>query len=416
MKRTIITALLGAFIMTSCTQKLENGISIHLQKRAGECKGYGLMGSFNQKEEQGFGSLYPDIKVAPKGWTDVTYYYNMENAPQALFQSYKQGLIDKEFCMNMFEAWGMDTLDYSAQPLKLFITAAIGVNEQKDTCIVFDSNANLDLSDDRPMLLNNQHPMPVYIERWMNGKIVPDSAYVYSQNNRGNLYLRQSEIVEQNVILKNKEYLCRIEHTSGNYEYHSIINVQFITSDTTYKYHPKQYAILDGSYYLIDSLSVDGRYLHLTEEPDAEHKEVMQEGFRPYSFTATTLQGDTVCFPDDFKGKYVLLDFWATSCGPCVQEIEQTYPVIYEKYKDKGFEILAIANNTSDEINRFMEKYPMSWMLVADRDQNNKLMNQFHIVAYPTLYLINPEGKICASDYSLRPPMLEQTLEKLIRY
>ncbi|MBQ8521517.1 MAG: TlpA family protein disulfide reductase [Bacteroides sp.] len=413
MKNMLKAMVLGALV-ASCTPREENGVSIHLQKRAGEWQRYGLMNGFSQKDTVGIKKMYPDVKVAPKGWTDVTYHYGTISSKQALYQSYRQGIFTKEECMEWFDRWEMDTANYSPQPLKTFITAAIGINEQKDTCIVFDSNVNLDLSDDTPMLLSDQHPMPVYIERWINGRIVPDSTYVYQQTLDGNSYLRFSEIVEQKVLLKDKEYTCRIEWTSPRYEHYSIINIQFIAPDTTYKYRVGQYANLADTYYIIDSLSIDGRYLHLTEVLDAQSKETMQIGFRPYSFTATTMAGDSIRFPDDFKGKYVLLDFWATSCGPCVQEIDKTYPSAYEKYKDKGFEILAVANNTSDQINRFMEKHPMPWMHIADHDQDRKLQKQFNISGFPTLYLIGPDGKVCATENSLRLTMLEETLKKYL--
>ena len=140
----------------------------------------------------------------------------------------------------------------------------------------------------------------------------------------------------------------------------------------------------------------------------------MQIGFRPYSFTATTLEGESLNFPDDFKGKYVLLDFWATNCGPCVQEIRDIYPSVYEKYKEKGFEILAVADEKSESVRQFMEKQPMPWMHIADRDQDSKLKKQFNITSFPTLYLIGPDGKVCATENSLRLTMLERTLKKFI--
>ena len=413
MKNILKVMLLGA-LMASCTPREENGVSIHLQKRAGEIitKGRKQMNGFELNEDGPLVKMYLEAKAAPKGLTDVRYYYGTTDLQQALYQSYRQGFFTQEECMSWFNAWQMDTANYSPQPLKVFITAAVGVNEQKDTCIVFDSNANLDFTDDVSMLISDQHPTPVFHERWMNGKIVPDSTYVYTETMWGNTWRISSEVTEQTVNLKGNEYLCRIEN--GGTKYDNYTDIQFIAPDTTYKYRLGQYANLADTYYMIDSLSTDGRYIHLTEVPDAQSKEAMQIGFRPYSFTATTLKGESLNFPDDFKGKYVLLDFWATNCGPCVQEIRDIYPSVYEKYKEKGFEILAVADEKSESVRQFMEKHPMPWMHIADRDQDSKLKKQFNITSFPTLYLIGPDGKICATENSLRLTMLERTLKKLL--
>jgi len=51
----------------------------------------------------------------------------------------------------------------------------------------------------------------------------------------------------------------------------------------------------------------------------------------PIAFKAKTYLGDSTSFPSDFKGKYVLPDFWPISCAPCIQEIKDYYIDIYNK-------------------------------------------------------------------------------------
>src|SRR5437016_12598023 len=71
------------------------------------------------------------------------------------------------------------------------------------------------------------------------------------------------------------------------------------------------------------------------------------KGDKVISFTTTTTDGKKVVFPDDFKGKVVLLDFWATWCGPCMGEAPNVVAV-YKKYHEKGFEILGISLDNKD--------------------------------------------------------------------
>lgn len=416
MKKALIKTFLGvcgvAGILASCSAQSES-IDVYLQKRSGVKREFGSMMGFSEKDTTTFlGKMFPEVKVAPKGMTDVKYYYGHTNFAQALYQSYRQGIISKDECMRYFNAWvTFDTLDYSPDPLQVFVTAAIGMNAENEKLIVFDGNANLDFSDDEAMPYANQYPVPLYHERYMGGKIVPDTTYVYVEDKRG-IMLKAAEWASRKITLKGKEYDFYIDNMGMNYDNNTALN--FSTPYHTYSYKLGQYAVLDGSFYLIDSLSADGRYMHMTEDPDAGNKEVMQKGFRVCSFTTTDMEGNTIRFPEDFKGKYVLLDFWASTCGPCVYDIKNKYGSIYEKYHDAGFEILGIAEDSSDVIRKFKEKHAMPWITVADGDHENELLKRFNIHSFPTLYLIGPDGRICAEDMEARIK-LEELLARYLK-
>lgn len=414
MKKLLYLGGVLSIALASCTPQPEN-VDVYLQKRSGVIKDFGSMMSFREKDTTTLiGRMCPDVKKAPEGWTNVKYYYGHTSFPQALYQSYRQGIISQEECMGYFNSWGaaFDTLHQSPEPLKVYIVAAIGQNAGNEKSIVFDGNANLDLSDDEPMPYDRQHPVPLYHERYINGRIVPDTTYVYADDRMMGLTLKAAEWVEQKITLKGKEYDFYIDNAGVNYD--GNISLNFSTPYYTYTYKLGQYAILADSYYLIDSLAADGRYMHLTEVPDADTKEAMQKGFRACSFTTTDMEGNTVNFPDDFKGKYVLLDFWATTCGPCVQDIDRKYGSIYDKYREAGFEILGVADDSSEDIRRFKEKHSLPWITVPDRDHDNELVKQFGIRAFPTLYLIGPDGRVCAEGIDVRIN-LESLLARYLR-
>ncbi|RZM29843.1 MAG: TlpA family protein disulfide reductase [Pedobacter sp.] len=96
---------------------------------------------------------------------------------------------------------------------------------------------------------------------------------------------------------------------------------------------------------------------------------------------------------NSFKGKYVLIDFWASWCGPCRKAIPEIKE-LYSAYKDKGFEVLSVSVDTDNAAwRKAMDEEQMPWPQVLSPDKN-KTLADFMVVGIPTLYLIDKEGKI----------------------
>ena len=94
-----------------------------------------------------------------------------------------------------------------------------------------------------------------------------------------------------------------------------------------------------------------------------------------------------------YKGKYVLIDFWASWCGPCRKAIPEV-KTLYTQYKEKGFEVLSISVDTDNAAwRRAMSEEAMPWTQVLSPDKN-KTLADFMIIGIPTLYLIDRDGKI----------------------
>jgi thiol-disulfide isomerase/thioredoxin len=94
-----------------------------------------------------------------------------------------------------------------------------------------------------------------------------------------------------------------------------------------------------------------------------------------------------------FKGKYVLIDFWASWCGPCRKAIPEVKE-LYTLYKEKGFEVLSVSVDTDNAAwKKAMNEENMPWTQVLSPNKN-KTLADFMIIGIPTLYLIDREGKI----------------------
>lgn len=125
-----------------------------------------------------------------------------------------------------------------------------------------------------------------------------------------------------------------------------------------------------------------------------------------------TFIDDTEYKAEDYAGKTVLIDFWATWCGPCRGEIPNVKK-LYAYYHEKGFEIIGISSDRDVEtLKKFIEKEEMPWKqmmrdkaLVAD-DQT--MSSYYGVTGIPTMILIGPDGKVITIN--ARGPALKKAL------
>jgi len=103
---------------------------------------------------------------------------------------------------------------------------------------------------------------------------------------------------------------------------------------------------------------------------------------------------DEVIKLSDLKGKVVILDFWATWCGPCRETIPHI-EAIYEKYKDKGVEVIGINMDESSKINavvEFIKTNGMKYQVISDAKGN--VASQYGVTSIPRFFIIDKKGNI----------------------
>ena len=135
------------------------------------------------------------------------------------------------------------------------------------------------------------------------------------------------------------------------------------------------------------------------------------------NFTLDSVTGENITL-SDFKGKVVLLDFWATWCGPCLQTIPEIVR-LDEKYRDRGLVVLGVSMDTmaranDEQLKKFMATFNIKYHVMRDDGVVSHAYYGDSLLAIPTMHIINREGKIVKTIQGVSPGEAEETIKALL--
>jgi thiol-disulfide isomerase/thioredoxin len=179
---------------------------------------------------------------------------------------------------------------------------------------------------------------------------------------------------------------------------------------------------IGGTNYEITGLAASGASFQIVQSSNSveetKPRPNLAAGSRALAFEARTMDGTAVSFPQGYKGKLVMLDFWATWCGPCRAELPGLTKV-YAKFHDKGFEVLGVSldqTNATEKLAQFTKDNNMPWPEIYDgKFWQAAVAQQYFIDSIPHPFLVDGDtGMIVAEGEALRGDALSGTVEKAL--
>jgi peroxiredoxin len=429
---------LATFILTSlfgCTSG--NIIELPITEEIG----YGVFQSsltgaspYSDSENDPWVKTHLNATNIPNNWIDSKQGDITINIYQSVYQHYHIGNITKERYESLQKSWNWipDTLNLSKKPLKNKVAFAVGKDSTGVFQMIVDANNNLDFSDDKifkPYEFSPEQKVTndsialsnaIYItyERFINNTITTVKAPLFiTYMSQLNMFM--NNFPQYATTQFNGVDIAISSNNFTNLSYNSpsitIVNDNFKKGEKAQReaiVSVNEYLVIKDEIYKNLGVNLNKNILRL-EKINLPKNELhsKQVGFKSYPFKGNDFITNASISIDSLKGKFVLLDFWAVWCIPCIEEMPN-FKELYDKIDKSKFEIIGIVGDSpSSSLKKMIDKHAINWPQILS-DDTNKIKETFKIHEYPTTFLLNPEGVIVAKN--IRGKELENKILSLI--
>jgi thiol-disulfide isomerase/thioredoxin len=443
---TLFSLAFGLFVNAQTIQQINNSdsVTILLTERV---QGFGPKGFWSSglMSLDGYDSTgllaYPSLRGLPDSLSGLKKYCLILDDYQFYYQNYKKGIDTKEDFLEMVKNRGWylgDTIYLTKNMVKNTISVVAGYDLNKSIVYMVDANNNSDFSDDtlrnlysdlyqeEDILANSYY---VDFEFYDGRSIKKDKILLHVETFRGmenelGLFFNCPEFFYTKIKYENKIYLICRESYNPDKAIHVLEDkLYFSGAGNEGEVKPNQYINFGNEYYTYMPGSAPGiiEIKRVNISKDKVNKPKTGKSYRhipvaeqigmmaPPVSGLNVINGSTISL-EKYSGKYVFLDFWGTFCGPCIVEFPNLLKA-YETFDRSNFEIIGIVKDDTDgKIKKFMKDRNVIWPNIS-MDAPKSDISGYKIGSYPTTYLIDPDGKIIATD--LRGDDLIKKLELL---
>lgn len=321
------------------------------------------------------------------------------------------------------------------------VTLLIDDRDDGPSKLWLDSNANGDLTDDPPTNWSSRKSAStttwsgagqVTIDYGAEKRTLGLNIYRFDKNDPNRKSLASTVLyyrdygLSGDVMIGDKSFkaLLSDDTSRGDFTGNDVVLLLDINGDGHFDTKSERFVTskpfnIGGTTYEIAGMTADGSRFQIVKSTQKVEEKVVPPalgiGSKAIAFEDQTTEGKKVKFPDDYKGKLVMLDFWATWCGPCIRELPGL-TAAYKEFHDKGFEVLGISLDseaTKGKLPAFTKEKNMTWPQVCDGlGWESRIANLYGVRGIPSCWLVDgTTGLIIGTSRELRGEALRGTLE-----
>lgn len=356
---------------------------------------------------------YNDI---PTNLTDVKKGVILFDMLQFLYQNSFKDLDPKLYVQYKNEKqFKISNDDLSKEPIKCFVKVIIGttpdgvevylLDENQDDSFLNEQQVVMDKLESISILKNkNYKTLNTFFEIKNGDKIIKEILPIAIYKNKDSYSHSIPSYHEGKQTIDGKDHSFLVSH---QFRFPDYWIADLIVDN-------KMDSIVEKNHYFkignkkFKNLGADVRTKKLTlEEVDLNFKE-----FKLEDFSQKDIRTNELIDIKAYKGKYILIDFWGSWCGPCLSELPELLK-IYDKIDKSKIEVIGVAGRDSyDAALKSIIEINMPWKNILSTD-DNKLTEIYNIAKYPYGILIDPNGNIIEKDVSvitLRPTLRKYNL------